>query len=149
MAKKFQFSLDPVLKLRNQNRKVAEDLLNKAVSIRIQKDEMISFKSEYQKSILDSKKGSTKAADLQSKIYHRDHVQKEIENLQQEKIKILEIEDFRRNKLNQAMQQEKVISNLKEKKVIEHKNEIAKEETAQMDEISTNKHIRKNNENFR
>ena len=60
-----------------------------------------------------------------------------------EKIKLLEIENKRREILNEALKEEKVIVKLKEKKIAEHQEKINKEEKDFLDEIGTIQFITK------
>lgn len=149
MPKKFNFKLEPVLKLRAQDVKIAEDSLNKVVRVRLQTEDKISFNKNYHSEIALAGNGKNKAADLQNNYHHRKKIEDEIKYLESEIVKIEEIENLRRNKLNKAMQLEKVIVKLKDKKQNEYNYEIQKEETNLMDEIGNAKHERDLNKNGR
>lgn len=139
MAKKFNFRLDPLLKLRNQKVSEAKDLLYQAVNIRIKKDDEITRQNDYLNDLKIANKSTMKLAEIQTLHYHQEYVQKNIENLNKEKEQLLEIEDLRRVKLSESMKEEKVLENLKEKKKNEHNELLKKEENVILDEIGLRK----------
>lgn len=142
MAKKFNFRLEPILKLKSHNVQIALDSLNQAVRIRSEKEESIKEHTEYRNTLIDSKSEHKKASDFVALYHHRDYIDNEIERLKLEKTRILEIENIRRKKLTNAMKEEKVLEKLKEKKIFNHKEDVRKEEGKFLDEIAINAHYK-------
>ena len=139
MSKKFNFRLEPVLKLKHHKVQIAQDSLNQAVKLRNEKDNMIHEQNENRSKLISTNLQSTKARDLQAYYHHRDHIDNEIKKLQEEKQRIIEIENIRRSKLNTAMKEEKVLIKLKEKKLSDYKEEVNREEGKFLDEIAIGK----------
>ncbi len=144
MAKKFTFRLEPVLKLKTHKVQIALDSLNQAVRLRNEKEQMIIMQSDNRSNLIDLGVKSNKAGDIQAIFHHRDFIDNEIKKLEEEKKRIIEIENIRRTKLTNAMKEEKVLEKLKEKKQIIHQDEINKEEGKFLDEIAINTHINPN-----
>lgn len=139
MAKKFNFRLQSVLNLRSHKVEQAKDSLNQIVKMKNDKDLLIEFNLNQKNEIFRDKNPSFKAAELQNKIYHKDHLENQIIQLESEKLRLIEIENLRRMNLTEAMKGEKVLEKLKEKKVEAHKYELDKEEMQTLDEIAQNK----------
>jgi hypothetical protein len=113
----------------------AQDLLNQAIKVRIDKETAIQNYLEYKDSLLAKKFLSSKVTHLQTQIHHKEFVESEIVKLEKEKQQILEIENFRRIKLTKAMKDEKIIEKLKDKKLQLHKDDLLKEESKYFDEV--------------
>ena len=143
MAKKFSFRLDPVLKLRSHKVNQAKVELGHIVGLRTAKEKEIEEQEEYFDKLLTSEIKSTSASELQAMTSHKAFVEDEIKKLHNENEQLKELEDFRRNKLSNAMKDEKVLEKLKDKKQTIHKEELQKEETQTLDEIARNKHTKK------
>ncbi len=135
MAKKFSFRLEPILKLRSYKVTLAKDELIQVVKKRSEKEELINEKEEYYSNLLTNKPYSAKASDLQAILSHQEKVKDDLNKLEYEKSQLIEIENFKREKLNNAMKQEKVLEKLKEKKQEIHKSDLSKEETSILDDI--------------
>jgi flagellar export protein FliJ len=73
---------------------------------------------------------------MQAASYHNAYVRSQIEKLQKEIDKLKEIENIRRQQLNKAMQEEKVLTKLKDKKEHAYLHDVLKEENAFIDEIA-------------
>ena len=142
MAKKFNFRLEPILKLRQFRVKEAEEALLQVVSLRIAKENQIEDKNQYLNNLLKSKISSSSASELQAKWNHKNFIEDEINFLQNEKKQLLEIEFVKRNMLTEVKKEEKILDKLKEKKKEFHSNELKQEETKILDEIGQNKHLR-------
>ncbi len=136
MAKKFKFSLESVLNLKNHRAKEAKDLLQQAANIRTKKEQTISENQEYLKSI--SNTGNRMSLqELQDLHYHKESVKHIIIKLEKEKSQIVEIENLRRDKLSDAMKEEKILTKLKDNKILKYKDELKKEENSILDEIAS------------
>lgn len=136
MAKKFNFRLEPVLKIRTHYVELAKEALAEAVNDRVAKDNEIITQQNYRDSLLNKIIKSKKAGDLQTESNHKIYINDEIKKLSEEKKNLEEIEDFRRGKLTEVMKQEKILLKLKEKKQIIYNDEINREETKTIDEIA-------------
>jgi len=146
MAKKFNFKLDPVLKIRSYKVKEAKEDLGKTVSDRVKAELEIENRQQYLNDYVQSKIGKLNAAELQTHWNHKGYIEDEINNLSEERQKLIIIEEKKRVKLDTAMQKEKVISKLKERRKTEYTDTLNKEETKEMDEIARNMNrLNKNN----
>mgnify|MGYP000748944146 CR=1 FL=1 len=139
MAKKFNFKYNSILKLRTEKVNQAQELLFQAERIKVEKQNIITEYKNYINGLLNNNTNNNKISDLQNIAYHKQFINSEIEKLEKEKVQIDEIISLRRNKLNEAMKDEKVLEKLKEKKLISYKEELNKEETKFLDEISMKK----------
>lgn len=138
MAKKFNFRFESILKIRAEKVTQAQESLNQAVKVRLDKEQAIQEFIDSKNNLEISKPITTKAQDLQNKIFHKQHIESEINRLEKEKQQIVEIENLRRNKLGVAMKEEKVMEKLKDKKLSEHIDEVKREEGIFFDEIGLN-----------
>jgi len=136
MAKKFSYRLEPLLKLRSHKVNQAKDSLSAVLRLRYNKDEAIDAKQVYRKNLSQSNYKSRKAIDFQAIASHKQLVENEINNLDKERRQLLEIEQLRRNKLQFAMKEEKMLIKLKEKKLEQYNYETVKEENNFIDEIA-------------
>lgn len=143
MVKKFAFRLDPVLKLRSFRAKEAKEALAQVLNLRLTKEREIAEKKKYLDDLFIAGKGAAPAADLQAKANHKIYVQSEIKRLEEERKRLLEIENLKRNELSEKMKDEKILEKLKEKKRDVYEKEVLDEENKQLDEITVNKHYRK------
>lgn len=138
MAKKFNFKLDPVLKLRTYRVKEAKEDLGKTVSKRVSTETEIQNKRDYLDTFIKSKKGRQAASELQNQWNHKEFVENQIEKLNREREELLKLEDKKRIVLENAMKKEKAIEKLKEKRKSDYHESIYKEETKELDEIGRN-----------
>ena len=143
MPKKFAFRLDPVLKLRSFKTKEAKEAFARVLNLRYVKEREISEKINYLNELDIADSGASPACDLQAKVNHKIFIRDEIKRLENEKERLLEIENMKRAELSEKMKEEKVIEKLREKKQDQYQKEIHAEETKQLDEITTNKLCRK------
>lgn len=139
MAKKFNFKYNSILKLRAEKVNQAQELLFQAERIKIEKQKIIAEYKNYINGLLNNNTKNYKISDFQNIAYHKQFINSQIEKLEKEKVQIDEIISLRRNKLNEAMKDEKVLEKLKEKKLNSYKEELNKEETKFLDEISMKK----------
>eukprot|EP01107_Rhizomastix_libera_P017758 TRINITY_DN8722_c0_g1_i1.p2 TRINITY_DN8722_c0_g1~~TRINITY_DN8722_c0_g1_i1.p2 ORF type:complete len:154 (+),score=9.20 TRINITY_DN8722_c0_g1_i1:712-1173(+) len=142
MAKKFKFKLQPLLQLRESKVKEAEDSLNQVLRVRYAKDANIAHKRADKEALLLEKPYSSKAIDLQARVYRKEFIEVEIKNLEEERNKLLQIEKKRRLILTEAMKEEKVIHKLKEKKKAEYDFETAMEEMKFLDELAVKRYMK-------
>lgn len=140
MAKRFTFRLDPLLKLRSHKSSEAKEALNHVLRAKIEKEMIISEKTNYYQDFVRIGVKPKTAADFQAYYHHKNFVREEIDKLENDKIQIIEIENYRRAKLSEAMQAEKIIDKLKEKKIIAHREESDREERQFLDEIAIRRH---------
>lgn len=117
----------------------AKDSLAGVLRLRYNKDDAIDAKTEYKGQMLKREYSSSKASELQARIHHKQFVEKELTNLDKERRQLLEIEALRRNRLNSAMKEEKILLKLKEKKHELYKHELNMEETKFIDEIAVSR----------
>jgi flagellar FliJ protein len=139
MAKKFDFRLESVLNLRSHKVQQAKDSLNHVIKMKNEKEQAIEINLIQRNEIFKDRSSAIKAAELQYKIHHKDHLENEIIQLESEKSRLTEIENLRRLNLTEAMKEEKVLVKLKDKKIEAHKYEVEKEEMQTLDEIAQNK----------
>lgn len=145
MAKKFVFRLESLLNLKAHKVKEIEEAIQKILYFRYRTEEEIQRQEEYLRTISNGDNGYFKALDLQAKINHKEYVTVEIEKLRTQLQRIVEIEDIYRQRLAEAMKEEKILEKLKDKKLEIYNEEVKKEETKQLDEITINKEARKKN----
>lgn len=135
MAKKFKFKLESFLKLKSFNVTKAEDALNKILILKYEKEvEIVSLYDEI--SELNNNPKKQTIIDLQSRFHRKIFLEDRIIQIKYEITKIVEIENFKRKELQEAMKDEKILEKLKEKKQVEFKFETGKEEDLALDEIS-------------
>ncbi len=103
---------------------------------RSSKEREISREEEYHRAFIKNNAKTTKAGDLQARAAHSTFIRHKINKLNHEKEQIIEIENLRRPRLNEAMKEEKVLSKLKEKQQVRHKEETEREERKNLDEIA-------------
>ncbi len=140
MAKKFNFRLDPVLKLRNHEVSVAKQELNDVLKVKREKEDEIDNKQQYYRDVVGREIKSSTAANLQARIHHLANVENELDDLNNQKERINEIEEFKRLNLNNAMKEEKVLEKLKSRRKEQYLEESLKEENQTFDEIALRRH---------
>ncbi len=136
MAKKFKFRLDPLLKLKSHKVERAKEMLSEVSHLLYLKEDEHIKNLAYLDDMLRTGKQSGNVLQMQAVAYHNSFVRSQIEKLHKEIEKLKEIENIRRMQLNKAMQEEKVLTKLREKKEHNHAQEVLKEDNAFMDEIS-------------
>ncbi len=142
MPKKFKFKLEPILKIKTEKIEESKNSLNAAVRNRYEKENEIEKLNDTKKNFLSEKQITLKAADMQASNDYIANINGQVQKKENEKAKLLEIENHRRHQLNEAMKEEKVIIKLKEKKTAEHQKELNREESNFLDEIGTNQYVR-------
>ncbi len=136
MAKKFVYRLESLLQLRQQNTRIAKTEFALALNERANKEKQINDLIEYKKELNSVNLQSLKITDL---IYLQSHKQSIVEltkQLEEQKNILLEKERIKQQKYLIALQEEKVLTKLKDKKIEEHIRKLNKEEQIQLDEIA-------------
>lgn len=148
MAKKFNFRLEKVLYLKSQKVLELKEALNLVVISRLAKEKEIDKNQNYLNNLLNSKKGVLPASSLQTSWSHKTFIQDTIKKLRIERDQLIEIENLRRQKLVEAMKEEKILQKLKDKKKHQHNEELSKEEIKILDEIANLKYINNSDSKF-
>lgn len=137
MSKRFQFRLEPLLKLRANAVEQAKNALATAMQHRLKKEDELIEREQYFNQLLISEQNQKQTViDMQANWHHRQEVQFELRTLEREKDKLSDIENKKRDELAEAMKQEKTVDKLKERKKTEYRESIAKEEQIFLDEIA-------------
>lgn len=144
MAKKFSYRLETFLNLKTFKVKEIEENIQKVLYYRTQIEEEIRKNQEYLAMLNNNRNGHFKAIEIQALNYHKEAVKDEIENLRSQLSRIIEIENILRQRLVEAMKEEKVLQKLKERQLEAYMYEVNREETKLLDEITVQKEIRKN-----
>ncbi len=144
MAKKFSYRLESLLNFKSFKVKELEETIQKILYFKIQTEHEISKNIEYLESLNNQKNGHFRALEIQALNYHKEYIKDEIANLRKELERIIEIENIFRQRLTEAMKEEKVLQKLKEKQYENYMYEVNREETKLLDEITIQKEIRKN-----
>jgi len=144
MAKKFSYRLETFLNLKTFKVKEIEENIQKVLYYRTQTEEEIRKNQEYLSMLNNNRNGHFKAIEIQALNYHKEAVKDEIENLRSQLSRIIEIENILRQRLVEAMKEEKVLQKLKERQFEAYMYEVNREETKLLDEITVQKEIRKN-----
>ncbi len=140
MAKKFNFRLNPVLKLRTHEVDQAKQQWGEAAKNRSDKEDIIIVKQQYYNEFVSAAVKSSKVNIIQAKFYHREFLQDEMKRLEKERVRLAEIEEMKKDYLSQSMKKEKILEKLKEKRKSIHNEEVLKEEIKVMDEIAMKRH---------
>jgi len=143
MAKKFNFKLDTVLRLRSDKTEEAKTELQLIIRKRIEKEKLIE--EEISKLALHNKTRDEhkKLEEIQAFYYHKDYINQEIKKLNMELDNLLDIESLKRMKYNEALKEEKVLQKLKDKKKSEFIAEIERKEQLELDEIAIRQYTNK------
>ncbi|MGB9702544.1 MAG: flagellar export protein FliJ [Candidatus Kapaibacteriota bacterium] len=135
MAKKFSFRLEPVLKIREQNKKIAQAELMIAINERIETELYIQKQKDYIAKLNTIQKENLKIDELRNLYYHKLYLKAEIQKFEDRKEILTEKEKVKQRHYNSALQEEKIMLKLKEKQKIIHKEIAEKEEQKNLDEI--------------
>lgn len=150
MSKRFQFRLEPLLKLRTNAVEQAKNALATAMQNRIRKEDELIEREEYFNQLLLAEQDQKQTViGMQAIWHHRQTVQHEMRTLEREKSKLADIESKKRDELAEAMKQEKTVEKLKERKKTEYHESMAKEEQTFMDEIAGRSHGGRNSNGLR
>lgn len=144
MAKKFNFRMDSLLRIRSHKVDTAKDELAKVVAFRNSKEEI---KQNYINEIelISSQKGKMNLDDLRGNFHRKSFLKDEITKVESEIERIKELENVKIQQLQAAMREEKVLINLKDKKYQGYLQEMKAEENIMFDEISLTRFITNEN----
>jgi hypothetical protein len=120
MAKKFSFRLEPVLKIREQNKKIAQAELMIAINERIETELYIQKQKEYIAKLNTIQKEDLKIDELRNLYYHKLYLKAEIQKFEERKEILTVKEKVKQRHYNSALQEEKIMLKLKEKQKIIH-----------------------------
>lgn len=143
MAKKFNFKLETVLKLRSDKTEEAKTELQTIIRRRIEKEELIESEKLKLENHGKTRNNHKKLEEIQQFYYHKESIALEIKKLRMELDNLLDIESLKRTKYNEALKEEKVFQNLKDKKKTEFLAEIDRKEQIELDEIAIRQYSKK------
>ncbi len=145
MAKKFKFRLETVLNIKTKKVDEAKNELYKILSVRYEKEKYIAdLESTKNQELKKSRETSLKAQEMQMFKDYINTINYNIQKAYKELEKVIEIENIKRNELNEALREEKALTKLKNKKLEEHKKELKTEETNFLNEIGNQIYLRSN-----
>lgn len=136
MAKKFVYRLESLLKLRQQNTRIAKTEFAIALNERANKEQQINDLIEYNNELNSVNLRQLKITDLVYLQYHKQSIIELTKQLEEQKNILLEKERIKQQKYLIALQEEKVLTKLKDKKIEEHIRKLNKEEQVELDEIA-------------
>lgn len=143
MAKKFNFKLDTVLRLRSDKTEEAKTELQLIIRKRIEKEQLIEEQFAKLANHNQTRSEHKKLEEIQAFYYHKEFINDEIKKLKMELDNLLDIENLKRNKYNEALKEEKILLKLKEKKKSEFMAEIEHKEQLEIDEIAIRQYTTK------
>lgn len=144
MAKKFNFRMDSLLKIRSHKVDTAKDELAKVVAFRNSKEQIMQiYLNEIE--LISSQKGKMNLDDLRGNFHRKSFLKDEITKVESEIERIKELENLKIQQLQAAMREEKVLINLKDKKYQTYLQEMKAEENIMFDEISLTRFITNEN----
>lgn len=143
MAKKFNFKLDTVLRLRSDKTEEAKTELQLIIRKRIEKEQLIEEQFAKLAKHNLTRTEHKKLEEIQAFYYHKEFINQEIKKLKMELDNLLDIESLKRNKYNEALKEEKILLKLKEKKKSEFIAEIEHKEQLELDEIAIRQYTNK------
>jgi flagellar export protein FliJ len=143
MAKKFNFKLDTVLRLRSDKTEEAKTELQLIIRKRIEKELLIDEEYTRLANHNTTRNEHKKLEQIQAFYYHKEFINQEIKKLKMELDNLLDIESLKRIKYNEALKEEKVLLKLKEKKKSEFIAEIEHKEQLELDEIAIRQYTNK------
>lgn len=139
MPKKFSFRLEPILKLRSHRVIQEKEALLQVQAMRIAKENEIRENTDHLNSLYRNKKGKITVEQMQIDFHRQNFIKEFIKKLEADRLRIMEIEEQRRQILNEALKEEKILEKLKEKKNTAYKEELNIEDMKMMDEIANNR----------
>ena len=145
--KKFSFSLEPVIKLYTKDEKAAKEVLGKATKVMmVHQDKIVELGEEYDATQEKESKLREGGEDIQTMLAYSNYLYKIKEDIMNQKGLLrnaMLVVTEKRKVLTAAMQKLKAVANIKEKKIIEWKKEVAREEAKNSDDVCARMHIRK------
>lgn len=136
MAKKFTYRLESLLRLRQQNTTIAKTEFAAASNERLAKEKQIEDLVEYKSELNSVELKSLKFNDIVALLSHKQSIFELTKQFEEQKSILMEKERVKQQKYFIALQEEKVLAKLKDKKIEEHSRKLNKEEQVEMDEIA-------------
>lgn len=136
MAKKFTYRLESLLQLRQQTTRIAKTEYSIAIAERSTKEKQISDLVDYKAELNSVNLQSLKINDLVNLQNHKQSIIELTKKYEEQKNILLERERVKQQKYFIALQEEKVLTKLKNKKIEEHRRKLNKEEQIELDEIA-------------
>ncbi len=136
MAKKFSYRLESLLQLRQQSTRIAKTEYSVAASERSSKEKQISDLVDYKTELNAVELQSLKISDIINLQSHKQSIVELTKQFEDQKNILLEKERVKHQKYFIALQEEKVLTKLKDKKIEEHSRKFNKEEQIELDEIA-------------
>ena len=137
MAKKFRFSLEPLLKLRAYHADVKKQALAEIIQLRDNKQKYIENRQVYLAQItLVRAADSTTAGAMQTAHEHRESVKQDIAGLEYEKQQLEEIERVKQLEYGEALKEVRILEKLREKYRQQYAAELNAEEQKFLDELA-------------
>ncbi len=140
MAKKFAFRLQPVLDIRSTETTNARNAFGVTVQARTRKEEEIAQAEDHIRSLMvqagSAQHGMTSAQALEAGWYHIRALKHDLKIMYNELEELRAEEERKRVDLAAAMQKEKALERLKEKRLDEHTKEALREEQNFLDELA-------------
>jgi flagellar FliJ protein len=143
MAKKFTFKLETVLKLRSEKTEEAKTELQLIIRKRIEKEALIEEENARLIKHNSTRNEKKKLEDIQAFYYHKEFIEQEIVRLNMELDNLLDIESLKRTKYNEALKEEKVLLNLKDKQKSQYMAELNRKEQIELDDIAIQQYTNK------
>jgi flagellar export protein FliJ len=137
MSKKFTFRLEPILKIREQNKKIAQSEFVSARNERINREQIINEHKSYKEILNKTDLTQLNIQSLRNLHYHKISVEENIKKMESEKEILIEKENVKQKYYNIALQEEKIMQKLKDKQLQNHTLNINKEEQKALDEIGS------------
>lgn len=141
--KKFNFDLGDVLEFRVFEQKRAEGELSRAIA----REQNIINKMDTlrvrRKAVQDALRNSASLDDISNAAFFFDYVAEETENLKKELQAAKEVSAARREVLRACMQKTMAVENLRDSEFRSYKEEIAKSEDEERDDMTTGRFARK------
>jgi flagellar FliJ protein len=140
MPKKFTFRLQPILDIRLTEVNNAKNAFGKAMQARVAKEEEIAQAEDHIRSLMrqagDAQHGMTSAQALEAQWYHVRAQKHDVKQMLGALDKLRAEEEQKRILLAEAVQRQKALERLKEKRVEEYTQDTLREEQQFLDELA-------------
>lgn len=148
--KKFDFRLDTVLRVRQQELNVVRQELVEAELAQRDIEEAIRRVREEHTSIEEEmrqgREGRKSVLDIRNALEYLHQLQARVVRMQDDLLRAQNFTGIKRKEVAEAQQKKKMIENLKEKQYRRWQKEVSDEERNILDELATLRHSRKNGE---
>lgn len=141
MAKKFQFKLEAVKKLRAHKADVSKNGFLKVSAMRIAQDDAIRQVLDIRRDMLEAPtRGTTLDEQLQKRSYIK-LLDKKLEKMSKERQRLSEIEEIKRREYTSKLKDHEAIKIVRDKQEASHRRELNREENNQMEEIALGRFV--------